>query len=295
MGRFKIQAPAKINLSLDILSKRDDGYHNIESIMHPINLCDIITIEEIEEDLIISCNNESIPIGHENTVYKAAEIILRETGLKRGLHINIENNIPIGAGLGGGSADAAATILGINELFSLGLTIEEMSKLGSWVGSDVPFCVMRRTALVRGKGEEVIPIEASIDPWFVLIIPDFSIYTKDAYKAFDEIKIMDKRLPKVDEMLKVISCGDCKGLCKELYNVMEIPVFQRFPVLKEIKERLIAKGALGALMSGSGSTIFGIAESEKAAKDIADKAKASFVSLPIKDVITVSTFNYKAL
>ena len=265
-----LQAAAKINLYLDILGRRSDDYHEIESIIQSVGLYDKIILRPKRRGIKITCTHPQVPLDEENTCYRAAQILLRVLGMRQGLEIEIQKNIPIGSGLGGASADAAAILIGMRKLFQIDIPFSDLSKLALEVGSDVPFCLLGGTALVRGRGEKIIPLPLLKNGWFILVDPGISISTRWVYSRL-EGKLTKKRLniKLIKESLKE---EGMRGINKfPLYNKLEEVVIERFPTLRDIKAKLIEAGATGALMTGSGSTIFAVAEGEKRAKSILGK------------------------
>lgn len=261
---FEVLAPAKINLGLNVLDKRDDGYHNIESVMHQINLCDRLWMEPHEE-LVVITNHSQLNGENNNLAVEAAKMILKETGLKKGVKMVLEKLIPLGAGLAGGSSDAAAVIKGMNSIFSLGLSLEEMVDLGIKLGSDVPFCLVGGTALVRGRGELVYPIKTEIGFDLVLVNPGFEVSTKLVYQELDRIEIQKR--PDIQRLVWGLEHGERDCIFASMGNVMEEVTYRWHPKLWEIKKRLAEEGAEKVMMSGSGPTVFGVfPDAEKAEK-----------------------------
>lgn len=256
MEKLILHSHAKINLSLDILYKRDDNYHEIESVMQEIDLKDILTFTDREKGIIIETNCPQVPIDFHNLVYKAWEKMKLYTGLDRGIHIKIEKNIPISAGLAGGSSNAAAAFKAMNELWELNLSKVELMELGQSVGADVPFCIMGGTALARGIGEKLIALKSFKDVNILLCNPGIDIST--AY-AYSKLNLEGKRLD-TELLLEAIDKSDIKAVSKNLGNKMEDAIIGKYPVIGEIKDSMIGGGALNSLMSGSGSTVFGIFE-----------------------------------
>ena len=267
MKELTLQAAAKINLYLDILGRRSDGYHEIESIIQSVRLYDKIILRLKGREIKIRCTHPEVPLDEENTCYRAAEILLTVLGMRQGLEIEIQKNIPIGSGLGGGSADAAATLIGMRKLFQIDIPFSDLSKLALQSGSDVPFCLIGGTALVRGKGEKIIPLPPLKNGWFILVDPGISISTSWVYSRLQG-KLTKKRL-NIKLIKELIKKEGMRGVSKfPLYNKLEEVVIERFPTLRDIKAKLIEAGATGALMTGSGSTIFAVAEDEERVKSI---------------------------
>jgi len=251
-------APAKLNLYLKVVGKRDDGYHLIESVMQSVSLFDSIDIELVEgEDSIISCDDVNIPCDQSNIAYKCADEVFKYIGFRKGIIIDIKKNIPYGAGLGGGSADGAAVICGLNRVLSLNLSLEEMCKIGEKVGADIPFMILGGTAKVTGIGENIEKISDIKDCFFIIIKPDVSISTKEAYKKIDD-KVLDKN-DNFDNILKSIESQNLVQISKYIENDFEMVAPN---IIFEIKNNLKDKGALNSLMTGSGSAVFGIFENE---------------------------------
>ena len=267
MKELTLQAAAKINLYLDILGRRSDGYHEIESIIQSVRLYDNIILRLKGRGIKIRCTHPEVPLDEENICYRAAEILLTVLGMRQGVEIEIQKNIPIGSGLGGGSADAAATLIGMRKLFQIDIPFSDLSKLALELGSDIPFCLLGGTALVRGRGEKIIPLPLLKDGWFILVDPGISISTRWVYSRL-EGKLTKKRL-NIKLIKELIKKEGIRGVSKfPLYNKLEEVVIERFPTLRDIKAKLIEAGATGALMTGSGSTIFAVAEDEERVKSI---------------------------
>ena len=267
MKQLTLQAAAKVNLYLDILARRGDGYHEIESIIQSVKLYDKLTLRPRRRGIKITCIHPEVPLDEGNICYRAAEILLRVLGTKQGVEIEIQKNIPVESGLGGGSADAAATLIGMRKLFQMDIPFSDLSKLAPELGSDVPFCLAGGTALVRGRGEKIIPLPLLKDAWFILVDPGISISTSWVYSRLKG-KLTKKRL-NIKLIKELIKEEGMRGVNKfPLYNKLEEVVIKRFPTLRDIKAKLIEAGATGALMTGSGSIIFAVAEDEERAKSI---------------------------
>jgi len=256
----KLKARAKINLSLQVIGLREDGYHEIDSIMQSVSLFDHVTLSRQTAGITIRTSDLRIPSDERNTAFKAAKVFLNKTGIEQGVVIEIEKNIPIAAGLAGGSADAAATLVGLNQMFKTGLTGSDLINLAAEVGSDVPFCIEGGTARCRGRGElvEKLKIPEVGKLIFILVKPEVSISTKWAYENFDRVFIAEKRLAGTHRQITGIT----------LYNDLEKVVLPKYPEVEGIKKRLIHLGCPQALMSGSGSAVFGIADNEIQAQAI---------------------------
>jgi len=262
----KLKANAKINLSLDVLGRRPNGYHDVRMIMQSIDLSDYITIENnTMNTIIIKCDNNEILCDESNLIYKAAKKILENTGYTKGITISLEKNIPIAAGMAGGSTDAAATLIGLNEFLKLGLSTDELKAIGVTLGADIPFCIEGGTCLSEGIGEILSKIDSCPNCYLVIAKPDIGVSTKFVY---ENLHLDNKVLhPDVDAMIKSIHATDLAGVTNNLGNILETVTLTHYPIISQIKENLMAHGALGALMSGSGPTVFGIFDNYDDAKN----------------------------
>ena len=254
---MRLRALAKINLGLDILRKREDGYHEVRMIMQTIQMYDVLKLKKVKKPGIsLSVNYPYIPSDERNLVYKAAKLLMDEFQVKEGVDICLEKFIPVAAGMAGGSSDAAAAMVGINQLFKLGLSERELMDRAVNIGADVPYCIMRGTALAEGIGEKLTRI-AQIPDCFVLIgKPGISVSTKMAYESLQLDKISSH--PDIDGMIRDIENGDLLTMTEKMGNVFEPGIIEKYPVIGEIKDLMEDNGALKAMMSGSGPTVFGI-------------------------------------
>ena len=261
---MRIFAPAKVNLALRVVGKREDGYHLIDSLIVPINLYDEIRIgrrRKSMEELSVTCNDPQVPVGRRNLAYKSAALLLKQSKVRDSVHIHIKKRIPVGAGLGGGSSDAAATMLGLNRFLRLGWKRGSMLSLASSLGADVPFFVNGRAARARGIGEQLKLLPSFPRLWLVVLYPGFPVSTRWAYQN------LDLKLTKLNKNTKLNPyLQDPKELVRMLVNDLEGVTIPRHPRIALLKERLVQEGALGALMSGSGSSVFGIFAAEKGAR-----------------------------
>ncbi|EGQ0360432.1 TPA: 4-(cytidine 5'-diphospho)-2-C-methyl-D-erythritol kinase [Staphylococcus pseudintermedius] len=259
-------APAKINLTLDTLYKRDDGYHEVEMIMTTIDLSDRLSFEKRNDSRIVLKVDETfIPSDDRNLAYRAALLMKETYQIKQGVTITLEKNIPVAAGLAGGSSDAAATMRGMNRLFELNRSLDELSELSAAIGSDVPFCVYGTTALCKGRGEilEILPKTPSA--WVIVAKPQAGLSTPEIYGGLD----LSQPFPvHTDQCLKAIEENDYDALCKSLSNRLEPVSMQLQPEIAKIKTNMLNNGADGALMSGSGPTVYGFAQRERQARHI---------------------------
>ncbi len=265
MDSFWIQANAKINLGLDVLRRREDGYHEVKMIMQTVGISDRLEFKRQPDDGIrISADRRELPVGPENLIYKAARLMKDTYRIPEGISVKLEKNIPVAAGMAGGSADAAATIHGMDRLFGLGLTLEEKQRLGVRIGADVPYCLMGGTALSEGIGELLTALPPVPDAFLVVAKPDIDVSTGFVYQNL-RLDCLDRH-PDIDGMAESIRKGDLSGIAARMENVLETVTVGRYPVIAQMKEFLREQGALNALMSGSGPTVFGIFEKEETAR-----------------------------
>lgn len=286
---MKIKAYAKINLMLDILGTLPNGYHNLWMIMQSVSLHDTVTVEKTDSGRItLTCSVDGIPLDEKNIAHKAAVAFFEYTGIENsGIHIHIEKEIPSEAGLAGGSADGAAVIKALNEIFSAKLNDRQMCRIGKKIGADVPFCIMGGTCLAQNIGEVLSPLEDIPDCYFVLAKPKMGVSTKEAFESVDNAGYIKR--PKRDEMLIAATMGDFDKMCKLSANVFEqvIEVAQRVEIKKIMREC----GSKLSLMSGSGPTVYGVFEEEKDAEKCAEKLKGFikdvFVAKPVKQGLEI--------
>lgn len=259
---MRLRALAKINLGLDILRKREDGYHEVRMIMQTIQMYDVLEMRKVKKPGIsLSVNYPYIPNDERNLVYKAAKLLMDEFQVKEGVEIRLEKFIPVAAGMAGGSSDAAAALVGVNRLFKLGLSEKDLMERAVNIGADVPYCVMRGTALAEGIGEKLTRI-AQVPDCFVLIgKPGINVSTKAAYESLQLDQIQTH--PDIDGMIRDIESGDLRAMTEKMENVFEPGIIGRYPVIGEIKALMEEYGALKAMMSGSGPTVFGIFDDRK--------------------------------
>ncbi|MBM7606574.1 4-diphosphocytidyl-2-C-methyl-D-erythritol kinase [Metabacillus crassostreae] len=254
------KAPAKINLSLDVLHKRKDGFHEVEMIMTTIDLADRVELVDLPyEDIRIVSHNRFVPDDQRNLAYQAAKLLKERYNIKKGISISITKTIPVAAGLAGGSSDAAATLRGLNRLWKLGLSLDELAQLGAEIGSDVAFCVYGGTALATGRGEIIQHINPPPHCWVVLAKPTIGVSTADVYK---NLKIDSIKHPDVRGMVQALEAGDYEGICDLMGNVLESVTLHMHPEVANIKDQMKRFGADAVLMSGSGPTVFGLVQYE---------------------------------
>lgn len=258
--KVSVKAPAKINLALDVLGKRPDGYHEVHMVMTTIDLADRIELMDLEEDRItLVTDYRFVPDDNRNFAYQAAKLLKEKFHITRGVQITIDKCIPVAAGLAGGSSDAAATLRGLNELWNLQLSTQELAELGSEIGSDVAFCVYGGTAIASGRGEKIEPIPAPPPCWVVLAKPNIGVSTAEVYG-----KVQMDMIPhaNVREMVQAIEKQDYEGICENLSNSLEAITMELHPEVEQIKEQMRRFGADGVLMSGSGPTVFALTKYE---------------------------------
>lgn len=254
---MRLRALAKINLGLDILGKRADGYHEVRMIMQTIQMYDVLEIRKTRKPgIFLTANLPYIPTDGRNLVYKAADILMKEFQVKEGLNIKLTKSIPVAAGMAGGSSDAAAAFVGVNRIFNLGLTEEELKERAVQVGADVPYCIMRGTALAEGIGEKLTRIPQMPKCYVLIGKPGVSVSTRMAYESISVEGIA--RHPDIDGMIRDIEKRDLLSMTQKMGNVFEPGIIRRYPVIQKIKDLMEENGALKAMMSGSGPTVFGI-------------------------------------
>lgn len=262
---MRLRAMAKINLGLDVVRKRPDGYHEVRMVMQTIHLYDVIELQERKEPgITVQTNLPFLPTNKDNLVYKAASLLMEEFGLSQGLAIRLEKHIPVAAGLAGGSSDAAAVLVGVNRLFRLGLTTQELMERGVRIGADVPYCVMRGTVLAEGIGERLTALPKAPDCHVLIAKPPISVSTKFVYENLHLDTLREH--PDIDGMIACIREGSLEGVAQRLGNVLESVTIPAYPVIAEIKDMMLQNGALNAMMSGSGPTVFGLFKSRETAR-----------------------------
>lgn len=261
MEELIIEAYGKVNLALDVIRKRNDGYHDINTIMQQIDLKDIVTIKDREKGIKIECNNPEVPVDSSNLVYTAWEKMKEKAKIDRGVHIIIEKNIPVASGLAGGSTDAAAVLKGLNKLWKLNFSKKELMDIGVSIGADVPYCIMGGTALAEGIGEKLKILKSFSNKLILLANPGISVSTAHVYDSLRLDKI--EKGPDMDMLVQAVENDDIYTLAKNMGNILEQVTVEEFSQIKTIKEDMIRYGALGSLMSGSGPTVFGLFDDEK--------------------------------
>ena len=276
MNSIQLKSRAKINLSIDVLGKREDGYHLVEMIMQTIDLFDKIKIFSLKEDtIIIESNRLDIPLDSTNIVYKAADLIKKQYNIKEGVKIIIEKNIPIAAGMAGGSSNAAAVLVGLNQLWQLKLSENKLKELGLKLGADVPFCIGGQTALAENIGEKLTKIDGLSENIFILVCkPELFVSTKEIYEEIDS-KIIEKR-PNNKLLIQLLKENKIQQIADNMYNVLEEVTRERYPVIEEIEKIMMENDALGSMMSGSGPTVFGLYRNREDAENCKNKLLKKF-------------------
>lgn len=287
MNSIILKGRAKINLTLDVVGKRDNGYHDLEMIMQSINLYDTIYIRKTKMPGVrLKSNYSWLPTNEKNIAYKAATLFFEETGINGGVAIEITKRIPVAAGLAGGSTDAAATLVGLNRLYETGLSKERLMEMGLKLGADVPFCIARGTMLAEGIGEELTQLHPMPYTHLVLVKPPVSASTAVVYKNLDINNI--KRHPDTQTVIKALEKGNVQEVAQNMANVLEEVTIAMYPEIEDVKKELMKQGAMGAMMSGSGSSVFGLFDSKEAAIKASKHIKSH---LGIREVYVTTTFS----
>lgn len=291
MNSIILKGRAKINLTLDVVGKRENGYHDLEMIMQSINLYDTIYIRKTKVSGVrLKSNYSWLPTNEKNIAYKAAELFFEETGIAGGVAIEITKHIPVAAGLAGGSTDAAATLVGLNRLYETHFSKEKLMEMGLKLGADVPFCIARGTMLAEGIGEKLTPLTPMPTTHVVLVKPPFSASTAMVYGNLDIHNI--KQHPDTKLVMAALGEGDVKKVAKNMSNVLEEVTISMYPEITKIKEEFMKCGAMGTMMSGSGSTVFGLFETEEAARKASKHFKTKH---DMREVYITTTFNSNSI
>lgn len=268
--KLQLKAYGKINLGLDVVRRREDGYHEVRMIMQTVKIYDKLTFRLLDEDVIrITTNLGFLPVNEDNLVYKAVKLLKNTYHIKKGMEIELFKCIPVAAGMAGGSSDCAAALVGAARLFGLHLSKKELMELGVKLGADVPYCILRGTALSEGIGEVLTSLPPIPDCHILIAKPPVSVSTKFVYEHLDAAGL--KEHPDIDGMVKAIKDGDLTGITSRMENVLETVTVSEYPEIEQIKQCMMEHGAMNALMSGSGSTVFGIFE--KGDKEAAQRAR----------------------
>lgn len=269
-----VKAYGKINISLDVVGKREDGYHLLKMIMQNVDLYDSLSFQKCNKGINISCNKPYIPTDEKNLVYKATQLFMDTYDIHEGINIYLKKNIPVAAGMAGGSADAAAVFKALTKIFNIDVDDDELMKLGVKIGADVPYCIIGGTALCEGIGEIITPLKPFKNQILVLVKPNFGVSTKEVFKNLDVSKIF--KHPDTGAIIKAMEEDKLEDVCNGMRNLLENVTLRKYPVLKRIKEDMIKMGAMGAMMSGSGPTIFAFFDDMLKAQRCYDKFKIQY-------------------
>lgn len=287
MDNISLKALAKINLGLDVVRRREDGYHDVRMIMQTIHLYDKLDIQKTkEEGIVITSNLSYVPTNENNLVYKAGKLLMDEFNIKEGVTVNLQKRIPVAAGMAGGSSDAAAMLYGMNELFGLGLSRQQLMDRGVKIGADVPYCLMRGTALAEGIGEKLTSLPPMVKCPVLIAKPQISVSTKFVY---ENLKLDENTVhPDIDQLVTDIKNKDLHAIAGHMGNVLESVTIPEYPIIAQIKEQMMASGAINSMMSGSGPTVFGLFKDEEVAKKAYDDMVKSGLA---KQIYLTSIYN----
>jgi 4-diphosphocytidyl-2-C-methyl-D-erythritol kinase len=269
-----LKAYAKINISLDVVGKREDGYHLLRMIMQNIELYDLIHVNRNKNGINISSNKPYIPTDERNLAYKAAKLFIDKYNIQGGADINIKKNIPVAAGLAGGSTDAAAVLKGMRDIYEINASDEELMELGLRIGADVPYCILGGTALCEGIGEKITPLKSFKNHILIVVKPPFGVSTKEVYQSLDISRIY--KHPETDELIEAIETDNLNAVCGGMKNILENVTLRKHTILKDIKNEMMRMGAVGAMMSGSGPTVFSFFDDMLRAQYCYDKFKTKY-------------------
>ncbi len=287
MNSIKLNARAKINITLDVLGKRDDGYHDLSMIMQTINLCDNLYIKKTDTGTVEMRSNLSwLPCDERNLVYRAAAMMREKYRIHEGISIDLSKNIPVAAGMAGGSSDCAATLIGIRNLFSLNIDNKELMAIGKKLGADVPYCILRGTALAEGIGEILTPLPPFPDCTVLVAKPPINVSTATVFGAFD-INNVEKR-PDNKKIIELIKAKALEGICQNMCNVLESVTVSNYPIIADVKKEMLENEAIGSMMSGSGPTVFGFYKDYKSALNGLRAVKSKF---KFKEIYITTIFN----
>jgi len=271
MNEYKIKAYAKINLGLDVIGRLENGYHEVKMVMQTVGIYDELSFEKTESGIVVTTDSGELPTDENNLIYKAAKLMMETYGITEGVRIHLQKNIPIAAGMAGGSTDAAATMKGINQLFGLDCSLEELKGLGVQIGADVPYCIMGGTALAEGIGEQLTALPPAPECILLVAKPDINVSTKYVYEHLDAEGVEEH--PDIDGMVAAIEAKSLQGILDRMGNVLETVTVKAHPVIDTIKNRMKELGAAEAMMSGSGPTVFGIFTDETKAHQAYEQIK----------------------
>ena len=291
MDKIQLKALAKINLGLDVMRRREDGYHEVKMIMQTIGLHDDLEIRKTKTPGIqVKTNLYYLPTNENNLVYKAAKLLMDEFQIQDGVSIQLKKRIPVAAGMAGGSSDGAAVLWGINQMYGLGLSMQALMERGVRLGADVPYCIQRGTALAEGIGEKLSVLPPMPKCTILIAKPGISVSTKFVYENLHANDLKPEQHPDVDSMIEAMRQKDLGLLCSRMGNVLETVTIPAYPVINEIKRTMIDNGAIGSMMSGSGPTVFGIFDSPVAAKQAMKAVRAAKLA---KQICLTTPYNVK--
>ena len=286
MNDISVKALAKINLGLDVLRRREDGYHEVCMVMQTIHLYDKLDIvKNTSGQITMETNLAFLPVNENNLVYKAAKLLCDEFQIKDGIHVNLQKRIPVAAGMAGGSTNAAAVLYGVNKIFDLGLTTEQLMERGVKIGADVPYCLMRGTALAEGIGEKLTRLSPMVKCPILIAKPAINVSTKFVY---ENLKLDGIKHPDMQKLIADIKEKDLYKIASDMGNVLETVTIPEYPIIAEMKEHMMENGAVGAMMSGSGPTVFGLFDNEKKAEKACEAMKQSGLA---KQVFLTTIYN----
>lgn len=290
MDELDVKARAKINLGLDVCRRLENGYHEVKMVMQTVDIYDELSLKKrLDPDIILLISStDDLGKLEDNLIYKAARLMKEHFNISQGIEIRLKKNIPVAAGMAGGSTDAAATMLAMNEMFALGRSKKELMELALPLGADIPFCIMGGTALAEGIGERLTPLPAPPDAVLVVVKPPIMVPTGKVYQSLD-LNGLAKH-PDIDGMVRALDEGDLKGITQRMENVMETVTEAEFPIITDIKRMLTGNGALNAMMSGSGPSIFGVFTNETRAADAAEYVRRTLQQKGIDAQINITSF-----
>lgn len=273
MDEIKVLARGKVNLTLDVLGRYPDGYHQVEMVMQSVDLADEVTLTRTKDEIVLTSEHPEVPLGPENIAYRAAELLKTKYQVAAGVHIHIHKQIPVAGGMAGGSTNGAAVLIGLNQLWNLNLSQQELLREGFRLGADVPFCIMGGTAIARGKGEALEELPPPPELWLVLVKPSFGVSTAQVYGQLD-LQNLGAR-PDTSAMVEALATNNLTEISANLVNVLESATLKLYPQVALIKQQMREAGALQTLMSGSGPTVFGLARDQHHAQQVAQHLQAA--------------------
>ncbi len=291
---LSLKAYGKINLGLDVLRRREDGYHDVRMIMQTVGIFDRVDLVRTEQAGIqVETNLYYLPTNENNLVYKAAKLLMDEFQVQDGIQIRLQKFIPVAAGMAGGSSDAAAVLFGVNKMFGLGLSTEELMKRGVKIGADVPYCILRGTALSEGIGEVLTKLPPVPQCQVLVAKPGINVSTKFVYENLHANELKPEEHPAIDAIIRAIENRDIFGIADNLGNVLETVTIKEYPIIQEIKDAMLESGAIGSLMSGSGPTVFGLFTNPAAAQAAYENLRYGKQSDLAKQVYLTNFYNQK--